>query len=126
MALRGAGFRDDFQTILFDHVGAADPTWPPTIPGSTPARRLRGRPDEIGQALELRNAVYVGHSVSAMIGVLAALQAPQMFECLVLVGPSPRYIDDEDYVGGFSESRSMNCWIHSPTTRWDGPPPWRP
>ncbi len=60
-----------------------------------------------------------------MIGVLAALQAPQLFESLVLVGPSPRYIDDENYVGGFPKSRSMNCSIHSPTTPWDGPPPWR-
>jgi sigma-B regulation protein RsbQ len=45
--------------------------------------------------------VFVGHSVSAMIGVLAANKAPGLFEKLVLVGPSPRYINDVDYVGGF-------------------------
>jgi sigma-B regulation protein RsbQ len=45
--------------------------------------------------------VFVGHSVSAMIGVLAAARAPERFAKLVLVGPSPRYIDDDGYVGGF-------------------------
>jgi sigma-B regulation protein RsbQ len=46
--------------------------------------------------------VFVGHSVSAMIGVLASLRAPDLFAYLVLVGPSPRYINDGDYIGGFS------------------------
>jgi sigma-B regulation protein RsbQ len=45
--------------------------------------------------------VFVGHSVSAMIGVLAAKQEPGWFKALVLVGPSPRYVNDTDYVGGF-------------------------
>ena len=48
--------------------------------------------------------IFVGHSVSAMIGVLAAIGDPGRFAKLVLVGPSPRYIDDGDYVGGFSEA----------------------
>ncbi len=47
--------------------------------------------------------MFVGHSVSAMIGVLAATAEPDRFGALVLIGPSPRYIDDGDYVGGFSE-----------------------
>ena len=51
------------------------------------------------------DVVFVGHSVSAMIGVLAAARAPELFAALVLVGPSPRYIDDDGYVGGFSEAR---------------------
>lgn len=46
--------------------------------------------------------IFVGHSVSAMIGVLAAARDPDRFDKLVLVGPSPRYVDDGDYVGGFS------------------------
>ena len=57
---------------------------------------------EICRELGLTRAIFVGHSVSAMIGVLAAIQEPERFEKLVLVGPSPRYIDDGDYVGGFS------------------------
>jgi sigma-B regulation protein RsbQ len=48
--------------------------------------------------------IFVGHSVSAMIGVLAAERAPELFGALVLVGPSPRYINDEGYVGGFSRA----------------------
>jgi sigma-B regulation protein RsbQ len=46
--------------------------------------------------------IFVGHSVSAMIGVLAANMEPHRFDRLVLVGPSPRYVDDGDYVGGFT------------------------
>ena len=53
-------------------------------------------------SLDLKDAVFVGHSVSSMIGVLAAQKAPGMFGKLVLIGPSARYIDDEGYVGGFS------------------------
>jgi sigma-B regulation protein RsbQ len=52
--------------------------------------------------LELRDVIFVGHSVSAMIGVLAAAAAPELFAKLVLVGPSPCYLNDADYVGGFS------------------------
>ena len=71
-------------------------------------RALSGYADdliEIGRELELKDAVFVGHSVSAMIGVLASLKAPDLFESLVLVGPSPRYINDGDYVGGFSATQ---------------------
>ena len=50
----------------------------------------------------MEDVIFVGHSVSAMIGVLAAVRAPARFEALILVGPSPRYIDDAGYVGGFS------------------------
>jgi sigma-B regulation protein RsbQ len=60
---------------------------------------------EIGQELDFQDAVFVGHSVSAMIGVLASLKDPKLFNRLILVGPSPRYIDDGDYVGGFSATQ---------------------
>ena len=60
---------------------------------------------EIIHELKLTNVVFVGHSVSAMIGVLAARKEPGLFESLVLVGPSPRYIDDDGYVGGFSAAQ---------------------
>jgi sigma-B regulation protein RsbQ len=59
---------------------------------------------EILEALDLGPVVFVGHSVSAMIGVLAAARAPGRIAKLVLVGPSPRYIDDDGYTGGFSRS----------------------
>lgn len=99
-------FRQRFRTVLFDHVGAGqsdiaayEPEKYASIDGY--AQDLV----EIGQALELRDAVFVGHSVSAMIGALAAIQAPDMFSELIMVGPSPRYIDDGDYAGGFSASQ---------------------
>lgn len=57
---------------------------------------------EICEALDLRDAVFVGHSVSAMIGVLAAGRVPERLGALVMVAPSPRYIDDDGYRGGFS------------------------
>ena len=95
--------RTSYRIVLFDHVGAG---------GSDLAAYSRGKYEslkgyasdvlEICRELGLTRAIFVGHSVSAMIGVLAALQEPDRFERLVLVGPSPRYIDDGDYIGGFS------------------------
>ena len=100
-------FEDRFQTVLFDHIGAGGSD----LSAYDPAKyaSLDGYADdvvELCRELGVRGGVYVGHSVSAMIGVLAAKKAPEMFDRLVLVGPSPRYIDDgEDYVGGFSEAQ---------------------
>lgn len=96
-------FEADFRVILFDHVGAGRSDL--KAYDSKKYASLGGYVDdvvEIGRELQLRNAVYVGHSVSAMIGALASIRAPDLFESLVMVGPSPRYIDDYDYHGGFS------------------------
>jgi sigma-B regulation protein RsbQ len=95
-------FEADHRVVLFDHVGAGASDL-----SAYDAERhssLYGYADdavEVLRALELTQAVFVGHSVSAMIGVLAAAQAPETIGKLVLVGPSPRYIDDEGYTGGF-------------------------
>ena len=96
-------FEKDFMTVVFDHVGAggSDLSAHDRAKYST----LSGYADdvvEIGTELGLKDSVFVGHSVSSMIGVLAARQAPGTFGKLVLIGPSARYIDDEGYVGGFS------------------------
>ena len=99
-------FADDFTIVLFDHVGAGRSDLSAFRPEKYAT--LQGYADdvlEIIRELELHDCVFVGHSVSAMIGVLAARQAPELFESLVMVGPSPRYIDDENYVGGFSASQ---------------------
>lgn len=97
------GFEPDFKTILFDHVGAgASDT---TAYSSSKYCNLSGYSDdviEIGDALQLENAIFVGHSVSAMIGGLASIARPNMFSELVMVGPSPRYINDGEYIGGFT------------------------
>lgn len=99
-------FESDFTTVLFDHVGAGRSDL--KAYNKTKYSTLAGYADdvvEIGRELGLRDAIFVGHSVSSMIGVLAAQKAPGMFGKLVLVGPSARYIDDGDYVGGFSEKQ---------------------
>jgi sigma-B regulation protein RsbQ len=56
---------------------------------------------DVIHALDLSDVIFVGHSVSSMVGILAAIEEPDRFERLVLIGPSPRYINDESYVGGF-------------------------
>jgi sigma-B regulation protein RsbQ len=96
-------FEADFATVLFDHVGAGHSDLTAYDRGKYST--LSGYADdvvEIGRSLRVKDAVFVGHSVSAMIGVLAAIKDPTLFESVVLVGPSARYIDDGDYVGGFS------------------------
>ena len=96
-------FEDEYRVVLFDHVGAGGSdlsAWSPTKYGT-----LEGYADdvlELCRELELHDVVFVGHSVSSVIGILAAAKEPARFGKLVLIGPSPRYIDDEDYVGGFA------------------------
>lgn len=99
-------FEDEFQTVLFDNVGAGGSDL--SAYDRAKYGSLKGYAEdivEIGRELSLSRAVFVGHSVSAMIGVLASIEAPDMFESLILVGPSPRYIDDGEYSGGFSEEQ---------------------
>ena len=98
-------FEADHRVVLFDHVGAGGSDL-----RAYDAERygtLGGYAEDVVQiaaALDLTDAIFVGHSVSSMIGVLAAARAPERFGRLVLVGPSPRYIDDEGYRGGFSRA----------------------
>ena len=96
-------FEATHRVVLFDHVGFGESDHAAFSPRRYAT--LQGYADdllEILRALELTDVVFVGHSVSSMIGVLAAIAEPDRFGRLVLVGPSPRYIDDGDYVGGFS------------------------
>ncbi|HEV7808735.1 MAG TPA: alpha/beta hydrolase [Solirubrobacteraceae bacterium] len=96
-------FAGDRRVILFDHVGAGGSD--ASAYDSERYGSLSGYADdvlEICHELELTDVVFVGHSVSAMIGALAATAEPECFARLVLVGPSPRYIDDGDYAGGFT------------------------
>ncbi|MDX6681481.1 MAG: sigma-B regulation protein RsbQ [Solirubrobacteraceae bacterium] len=96
-------FAGERRVILFDHVGAGGSdagAYNPERYGSL--QGYAGDVLEICHELELTDVVFVGHSVSAMIGALAAAAEPERFARLVLVGPSPRYVDDGDYVGGFT------------------------
>ena len=96
-------FEPDFRIVLFDYVGAGQSD----VSAYDPARyaTLGGYAEdvlEICRELDLHDVIFVGHSVSAMIGVVAALREPPRFRALVLVGPSPRYVNDDGYSGGFS------------------------
>ncbi len=96
-------FEADFRVVLFDYVGAGRSD----VSAYDPERydHLGAYADdvlEICRALDLQDVVFVGHSVSSMIGLLAAERDPGRFDKLVMVGPSPRYLDDEGYVGGFT------------------------
>jgi sigma-B regulation protein RsbQ len=96
-------FMDTHRLVLFDHVGAGKSDL--SAYDHTKYSSLRGYAQdvlEICEALGLEHGVFVGHSVSAIIGLLAAIEEPERFDRLVLVGPSPRYINDGDYFGGFT------------------------
>ncbi|KFG66842.1 alpha/beta hydrolase [Microvirga sp. BSC39] len=97
-------FEEQYKVVLFDHVGhgqsdarAFDPAKYATLNGY--AEDVLA----ICRELDLKDVIFVGHSVSAMVGVLAAIREPDRFDRLVLIGPSPRYINDGDYVGGFKQ-----------------------
>jgi sigma-B regulation protein RsbQ len=97
-------FEESHRVVTFDHVGAGGSD----LDAYDPIRygRLEGYAEdvvEIVSALDLPPVVFVGHSVSAMIGALAAISRPELFDRLVMIGPSPRYIDDGDYRGGFAQ-----------------------
>ena len=96
-------FEDRFKVVLFDHVGAGESDISAYDVGRySTLDGYAADVNEICQALDLDDVVFVGHSVSAMIGMLATLRDPGRYAQLVMVGPSPRYIDDDSYVGGFS------------------------
>jgi sigma-B regulation protein RsbQ len=99
-------FEDDFRVVLFDHVGAGESDL--STYDASRYSSLDAYAEDVNllcSALDLHDAIFVGHSVSAMIGVLALRDAdPGRFAKLVMVSPSPRYIDDEGYTGGFSRA----------------------
>src|SRR5688572_1012438 len=98
-------FQDDYRIVLFDHVGAGKSDI------SQYSREkygtLQGYADDVLEIIDAVSGapvIFVGHSVSAMIGVLAANKRPQAFDTLIMIGPSPCYINDGEYVGGFTKS----------------------
>lgn len=100
-------FENDHRVVLFDYVGA----------GKSDSRaynaerygRLEGYAQDVldvCEELDISDAVFVGHSVSGMIGILASIREPDRFERMILIGPSPRYLNDPQtgYVGGFERA----------------------
>ncbi|HYO03619.1 MAG TPA: alpha/beta hydrolase [Mycobacterium sp.] len=97
--------QDQFRLVLFDHVGSGQ-----SEPGAWNAERyssLQGYADdvlEIVERLDLTDVVFVGHSVAAMMGVLVVAKDSTRVAKLVLLTPSPCYLDHDDYTGGFSRA----------------------
>lgn len=95
-------FTDDYKVVLFDYVGAGKSDM--SQYDQEKYNTLRGYAQDvldICEALDLSNVIFVGHSVSSMIGLLAAIKSPQYFQKLIFIGPSPRYLNDTGYIGGF-------------------------
>lgn len=98
-------FEDSFQIVLFDYVGAGKSD----LSAYNPERygSLEGYADdvlEVVEALNLDQVVFVGHSVSSMVGIIAANRRPEKFSKLILIGPSPCYLNDDSYEGGFDRA----------------------
>jgi sigma-B regulation protein RsbQ len=96
-------FQDTHKIVLFDYVGAGRSDL--SAYNQQRYSSLYGYAQdviEVCEALHLRDVIFVGHSVSSMIGLLAAIQKPALFKKLIMVGPSPCYINDAEYTGGFS------------------------
>lgn len=96
-------FEDDYKIVLFDYVGCGKSD----ITAYNPERysNLSGYAQdvlEVCDALGLEDVIFIGHSVSSMIGLLAAVDNPDIFSCMVFIGPSARYVNDGGYNGGFS------------------------
>jgi sigma-B regulation protein RsbQ len=98
-------FTDDHRVVLFDYVGSGGSDL--TQYTSDKYGKLDGYAQDvldICEALDLKEVIFVGHSVSSMIGMLAAIKKPEYFSKLIFIGPSPRYLNDAGYTGGFERA----------------------
>lgn len=113
-------FINDYKIVLFDYVGSGKSD----ISAYNAERYsdLNGYADDILDIIDelhLTDVVMVGHSVSSMIAALAAIRRPNIFNRLVFVGPSPRYINDVQYLGGF-ERKDIEDLLHTMETNYIG------
>lgn len=97
-------FTDDYKLVLFDYTGSGKSDI--SQYSIEKYNKIDGYVQDlldVCEALELRDAIFVGHSVSSMVGLLAANQHPEYFSKLIFIGPSPRYLNTENYTGGFEQ-----------------------
>lgn len=103
--------KPNYRLILFDYLGCGKSDISTYSPVEyTSLERYSEDVLKIYDHLGLTNTIFVGHSVSAMIGVLASLKRPEYFQKLVFVGASPRYLNDDGYAGGFTQSDLYNLY----------------
>jgi sigma-B regulation protein RsbQ len=96
-------FHDRFRVVTFDSVGSGGSDL--NAYDRRKYASLHGYADDVLEIVDEFSAgpvVFVGHSVSAIVGLLATIKAPDKFAAQIMVGPSPCYINDGDYVGGFT------------------------
>ncbi|PQV50137.1 alpha/beta fold hydrolase [Paraburkholderia sp. BL21I4N1] len=99
------GFEDRYRTVLFDLVGSGGSDL--AAYSRTRYNTLQGYADDVLDIIDglgTGPVIFVGHSVSAMIGMLAAIRSPERFAANVMIGPSPSFINDGSYVGGFERA----------------------
>lgn len=99
------GFEADYRVVTFDYVGSGESD------KSAYSRERYSTLDgykqdllEVCDSLELKKMIFVGHSVSAMIGMLASIERPELMEKMIMIGPSPYYMNAPGYNGGFEQS----------------------
>lgn len=98
-------FQTRFRTVLWDLVGSGASDL--SAYDFDKYSSLHGYAADVLEILDATAkgpVIFVGHSVSAMIGMLAALEQPERFAGNIMVGPSPSFINDGDYVGGFTRA----------------------
>lgn len=101
-------FENDYRVVLFDNVGAGNSD--PEMFSPNKYDTLNSYSNDlidICKELQVEDAIMVGHSVSGMVSALASIKDPSLFSRLVLIGASPRYLNDDNYVGGFDQE-SLN------------------
>ncbi|MFD2583712.1 alpha/beta fold hydrolase [Pedobacter vanadiisoli] len=106
-------FLENYKVILFDYVGSGDSDL--SLYDKHKYATLEGYACDvidIIETLELSDVIFIGHSVSSMIGMIAALQIPEAFKKLIFIGPSPRYLNDRDYIGGFNAGDIETIFEH--------------
>ena len=98
-------FESAYRIILFDYVGSGKSDISAYI--AERYATLQGYAKdvlEICEELQLRDVIFVGHSVSGMVGLLAAIEQPKYFSKMIMIGPSPCYINEGEYIGGFERN----------------------
>lgn len=119
--LLAPAFEDQYQVVLLDLVGAGQSDLSAYQPATTHSTLDGHATDllEVLSTLALHDVVFVGHSVAAMIGVIAAVREPQRFARMVLISPSPRFINEAGYAGGF-EQQDINELLAAMDTDYYG------
>ena len=112
-------FEMDYQVILFDLVGSGNSDQ--SAYDFEKYSSLTGYAQDLIEMiveLNLSRVIFVGHSVNCIIGILAATERPDLFDKLVLIGPSPCYTNGDDYFGGFTKAEPLSFPVSTGTSFW--------